>query len=136
MTDTIAHMNADLEEKQTAKAKLTAEVGAAEEQLANTKAELAEDEKMLAEITSTYAAKTEAFNANQKTRAAEIDAIKKAIEIISSPEVAGSYAKNNLGLAQVASKSLLQMSCASKRSSLKEEAATYLLAQAKALSSR
>merc|ERR1719428_548694 len=136
MTDTIAHMNADLEEKQTAKAKLTAEVGAAEEQLANTKAELAEDEKMLAEIQSTYAAKTEAFKANQKTRAAEIEAIKKAIEIISSPDVAGSYAKNDLGLVQVASKSLLQMSSASRRSGLKEEAATYLLAQAKVLSSR
>merc|ERR1719502_2355587 len=109
MSDTIDLMSNDVDEKKAAKASLTVAVGEAEGKLADTKAALEEDEAMLKEVTATYGVKTEAFNGNQKTRTEEIAAIKKAIEIISNPSVAGNYA-DKFGLAQESAKgaSLLQ----------------------------
>merc|ERR1719313_1278455 len=92
---------------------------------------------MLKEVTATYGVKTEAFNGNQKTRTEEIAAIKKAIEIISNPSVAGNYA-DKFGLVQESVKgaSLLQTSSASKRLALKDQAVAYLQRQASSIKSK
>jgi len=135
--DTLAHMNADVEEKTATKAKITADVGEAEGKLAEEKAGLAEDEKMLAEVTATFGVKTQAFESNQKVRKDEIEALSKAIEIISNPTVAASYAEHiNLAQTGPQATSLLQMHSASKRVQAKQRASVYLQRKAAALSSK
>merc|ERR1719482_1566162 len=135
--NTVDHMNADLEEKSATKAKITADVGEAEGKLAEEKVGLAEDEKMLAEVTSTSEVKTQAFESNQTVRKAEIEAISKAIEIISNPAVAESYAEHiNLAQTGPQATSLLQMESASKRIAAKQRASAFLTRKAAALSSK
>jgi len=65
-----------------------------------------------------------------------LEALSKAIEIISSPTVADSY-KTHINLVQAGGQatSLLQMSSASKRVSAKQRVASYLKKKASALSS-
>merc|ERR1719486_1898881 len=67
--------------------------------LADTMASKAEDEKYLADIVAQCEQKSNDFASRQQLRAEELEAIMKAIEIISSPEVAGNAGKH-LGLAQ------------------------------------
>jgi len=52
--------------------------------LAETKESKAENEKFLADMTSTHEAKSATFEANQKVRKEELEAIDKAITIISN----------------------------------------------------
>merc|ERR1719440_386577 len=120
-TDTITALKADLSEKKSEKGKTKAESAKAKGELVKTKAELKEDEKMLAEITATFAAKKTLFADNQKTREEEIAAISKAIEIISSPEVSEGYSEN-LALVSTRSQtvSLLQTQSSAKRVAVKE----------------
>jgi len=80
----------------------------AEGDLADTKATLAEDEKFLSELTSECEQKAVDFEKRQEVRAGEIDAIKKAIEIMSSDAVAGSGEKHLPGFVQTAP-SLVQL---------------------------
>merc|ERR1719310_1934214 len=138
LKNTVDDLTADVEEKSAAKAKLTADVGAAQAEKADTEAGLKEDEDMLAEVKSTYMIKTEAFEGNQKVRKDEIAAIEKAIEIISSPEVAGSYAENvKLAQTGASSVSLLQTSSAARRAAaVKDQAVALLRQRATALSSK
>merc|ERR1719310_515998 len=137
LKNTVDDLTADVEEKSAAKAKLTADVGAAQAEKADTEAGLKEDEDMLAEVKSTYMIKTEAFEGNQKVRKDEIAAIEKAIEIISSPDVAGSYAENiNLAQTGASSVSLLQTSSAARRVAVKDQAVALLRQRATMLSSK
>jgi chromosome segregation ATPase len=94
LEDTIDYMKKEIEEKSVLKAKRASESAQAKSDLAATKAELAEDEKTLADMTATFEAKTETFKGNQQVRKDELEAINKAIEIISDPSVAGSYGKH------------------------------------------
>jgi len=133
LKNTVDDLTADVEEKSAAKAKLTADVGAAQAEKADTEAGLKEDEDMLAEVKSTYMIKTEAYEGNQKVRKDEIAAIEKAIEIISSPEVAG------VALAQTGASnrvSLLQTSSAARRAAVKDQAVALLRQRATTLSSK
>merc|ERR1719399_713749 len=134
--DTIDHSKADREEKSATKGKLAAESGEAKGKLADAKADLAETEKTLADTIATLEIKTAQYEANQKVRKGEIEALSKAIEIISSPTVAESY-KTHVNLAQVGGKatSLLQMRSASMRVSAKQRVASYLKKRAATLSS-
>merc|ERR1719473_2255926 len=120
LSDTIAHSSQDRDEKAAMKAQRASESGAAKGKLAAEKAALAEDEKLTAEITATYKAKSAQYEENQKVRAAELEAIAKAISIIADPSVAGSYSEH-VNLAQVPS--LLQLGSASKRVVAKQQAA-------------
>merc|ERR1719230_995269 len=106
LSDEIDYMKKEIEEKTTLKAKRAKASAQAKADLAATKKELAEDEKTLADMTATFAAKSDQYAENQEVRKQELEAINKAIEIIASPEVAGSYAEN-INLAQV--KSFLQV---------------------------
>merc|ERR1719355_396562 len=102
LTDLITRNSQDRAEKAATKGKTAAASGKAKGELADAQAELAENEKLLADITSTFGVKTETYQENQKVRALELEAISKAIEIISAPEVSGSY-KGHINLAQVSS---------------------------------
>merc|ERR1719389_1267807 len=110
LSDTIAANNQDRDEKASMKAQRASESGAAKGKLAAEKAALAEDEKLTAEISATYKAKSAQYEENQKVRAAELEAIAKAIEIVSDPKVAGSYSEH-VNFAQVSSQptTLLQL---------------------------
>merc|ERR1719146_433985 len=72
-----------------AAAKASAEQAGAEAkgERASVKAALAEDEKFRADLDAECVTKSRDFEKRQAMRAAEIEAINKAIEIMSSPEV-------------------------------------------------
>merc|ERR1719399_406101 len=100
LDNTIAYSTAQREEKSITKAKIASASAEAKGQLADTRASLKEDEALLADIKATYEAKSAQYEANQKVRADELEALGKAIEVISSPALAGSYAAH-VNLAQV-----------------------------------
>merc|ERR1719482_1738899 len=94
LSNSIDYLKKEIEEKSVLKAKRTKEAATAKGDLASTRKELAEDEKTLADMKATFAAKSDQFKANQEVRKAELEAIGKAIEIISDPKVAGSYGEH------------------------------------------
>ena len=67
---------------------------------ADTEATLAEDEKYLAELRQMCKTKTEEFESRQGLRQGELDAIGKAVEILSGGSVAGAADKHLPGLMQ------------------------------------
>merc|ERR1740130_86967 len=81
---------------------------------------------------ATFAAKTDTFKNNQAVRASELEAVAKAIEIISDPSVAGSYGKHDLGFTQT---TFLQLRSARSRVSARDRAASFLKKKARALNS-
>jgi len=138
LTNTVDNLKAEREELAQTKARTAAESATAKGELADTKTSLAEAEKFLADTKSTYSAKSSTFEANQKVRKEELEAIDKAISIISNPNVSGSYGKHvNAELVQQPRKlSLLQMHSASKRQASRQEAAKFLRSRAQALDSK
>merc|ERR1719240_2537854 len=68
--------------------------------LADTTASKEEDEKYLEDLVAQCEQKSNDFASRQQLRAEELEAIMKAIEIISSPEVAGNAGKHGVALAQ------------------------------------
>merc|ERR1719265_1074136 len=133
LTDMISHSQKNRDEKAATKADLSAKSAKAKGDLARTKESKAADEKTLAEMLSVHEQKTEVFKANQEVRTLELEALNKAIEIISSPNVADSYA-GHVNLAQ--KPSFLQTQSTSERVLLKQRAAELLRKRARALSSR
>merc|ERR1719323_2040860 len=77
-------------------------------ELAETTKERDEDQAYLDETTALCQQKTDDFESRQKLRAEELETLKKAIEIISSGEVAGAGDKYLPTLLQTNSKSLAQ----------------------------
>merc|ERR1719335_261366 len=141
--NSIEAARADRNKKAEVKAQRAADSAEAKGKLADTKAELEEAEKYLADLEATFKAKTSAYEANQKVRAEEIEAIAKAIEIISSPEVSGAADKHLPGLVQQAKAvSLLQMSRSSEktmtshRDALRQRASEFLRKKAEQLGSK
>merc|ERR1719262_1700956 len=131
LSNTIDYLKKEIEEKSVTKAKRSKESAQAKSNLASTKKELAEDEKTLADMKATYAAKSDQFKANQEVRKAELEAIGKAIEIISDPSVAGSYSEH-VNLAQT---SLLQIRSARARVTSRDRVVSFLKKKAALLSS-
>ena len=114
--------------KAATKAGLTSESGKAKGDLAATKKSKAADEKTTAEMSSMHGQKTEAFAGNQEVRKQELAALNKAIEIISAPNVADSYA-GHVNLAQKPSFSQTQST--SQRVAIKQRAADLLQKRAR-----
>merc|ERR1719265_1933768 len=133
LTDMISHSQKNRDEKAATKADLSAKSAEAKGDLGRTKESKAADEKTLAEMLSIHEQKTEVFKANQEVRTLELEALNKAIEIISSPNVADSYA-GHVNLAQ--KPSFLQTQSTSERVLLKQRASELLKKRARALSSR
>merc|ERR1719359_1451121 len=88
-----------------------------------------EDEKTLSDTKVECHSKADEYEKNQGTRADEIKAIEKAIEIMSSPAVSGNAEKHLPSLAQT---SLIQVRTLDTGSG-KEAAAAFLQKQAKSL---
>merc|ERR1719223_1098888 len=86
-------------------------------------------------MAATFETKTRTFEANQAVRKDEFEALSKAIEIISSPDVAGSYA-THVNLVQGPLPSFLQLRGSPRHVAVRERAVEYLQGKAKSLSSR
>merc|ERR1719203_2377679 len=127
---------ADREAKAATKASTVAASAKAKADLADTRKEKAADEKTLADMQATFAAKSDAFAQNQVVRKGELEALGKAIEIISSPEVSGSYSEhvNSALISTQAAPAFLQMQRSTRRISAKQRAAELLKKRASALS--
>jgi len=138
LTNTVENLNAERQELSQTKASTAAESATAKGELADTKASLADATKFLSDTKATYEAKSATFEANQKVRKEELEAITKAIQIISNPNVSGAYGDHvNAELIQAPRKlSLLQMHSASKRQAARTEVRAFLQAQAKTLNSK
>ena len=105
------------------KSKTAAASAKAKGDLADTRKQLADDKAMKAEVEATFAAKSATYEGNQKVRTEELEALSKAIEIISDPTVAGSY-KEHINLAQIplGKVSLLQTESSKQRLATKRAA--------------
>lgn len=139
----IATLKAGLEERSAARADAVAAGAAKAGELKDVKGTLAEAESTFREMRATFVAKNATFEANQKVRADELAAIEKAISILSSPEVADSYARRvkalpQLGVSTKASPSFLQVrgELATGRAPQRGRAAVYLQEKAKVLGSQ
>ncbi|CAK0831792.1 unnamed protein product, partial [Prorocentrum cordatum] len=88
---------------------------------------------------ATFAAKSATFAQNQEVREQELEALQKAIEIISNPAVAGSYGDHvQSALPQLAARgrSFLQTRSSRRRASALDRAASLLRRRAGDLSSK
>lgn len=139
LTDTLENLKAERQELVQAKANTQAQSAAKKGELADTKASLADAEKFLADTKATFETKSSTYEANQKVRKEELEALGKAVEIISNPNVSDAYGKHvNAELVQqpVAAKlGFLQMHSGSRRQASRNEALEFLRTRAKALNS-
>merc|ERR1719422_2847601 len=136
LSNTIAKDTSDRDEKTVTKGKRAGDAAKAKGELSEVRATKAADEQLKAEVEATFKMKTATYKENQKVRAAELVAVAKAIEIISSPAVAGSYAKH-INFAQVRASgrvSLLQLG--RSRSSGTRQVAMLLSERARSLGSK
>jgi len=145
LSDTITKSTSDREEKSVMKGKKSAASAEAKGQLAETKATKAADEQLKSETEAMYKEKTAAYEANQKVRVEELEALAKATEIIKGGAVAGSY-KKRVNLAQtsetaaaaapVQAQAFIQLRSTKRRVESKEQAAMFLRKAAVALKSK
>mmetsp|Transcript_69301 Transcript_69301/g.203417 ORF Transcript_69301/g.203417 Transcript_69301/m.203417 type:complete len:668 (-) Transcript_69301:151-2154(-) len=145
LSDTIEYSTSQREEKAITKGKRAAASAEAKGELSATKADKAADEELKAETEAVYKEKSAAFEENQKVRAAEIEALAKALEIMSGGAVAGAY-KKRVNLAQtsetaaaaapVQAQAFIQLRSTKRRVESKEQAAMFLRKAAVALKSK
>merc|ERR1719160_1850949 len=135
LTDVINRDTDARAEKTATKKQMEASAADAKESLASTQATLAEDTKYLEDLKTSCAQKTSDFQARQKMRTEELQAIDQAIEIISSGSVAGSAGKHLPGLVQVKSSTSLVQLRSGAKSPGQEAVASYLAKQGQKLHS-
>merc|ERR1719160_1995676 len=131
----VSHATEERDSKVAFKASKEQEKATAEGDLADTKAVLADDQKFLTDLTAECEQKAVDFEARQKTRQEELDAIGEAIEIMSSDTVAGSGTKHLPQFIQKKGSALAQLR-SSSASSVQQAVATYLNDQAQRQNSR
>jgi len=125
--------NTDIEVSTETKAKKLEAQAKAEGDMGDTADSMNEDTKYLNDLSATCAEKSTAFESRQQLRAEELEAIEKAIEIVSSGAVSGSADKHLPALVQK------QTSFAQLRSVLsndQQKVVLYLQMRAKELNSR
>merc|ERR1719261_1928359 len=135
LTSSIENSQEGLEKDRGDKAKALKNKAGAEGDLVDTTTVRDDDQKYLDDTTATCAQKQKDFEARQSLRAEEIEAIEKAIEIISSEAVSGAAKKHLPTLLQQTGPALAQL-----RSVLSNPAqyqvAMFLSDRAKAINSR
>merc|ERR1719238_896939 len=99
LTDSVAAAEKDISEKKTVKARKEETAAAETKQLSATVAEKAASEDTLANMDTECSEKKLSFEEKQQLRTEEIEAISKATEILSAPDVADVHTKN-FGFAQ------------------------------------
>merc|ERR1711959_786889 len=123
------------DEKAESKAKALQAKADAEGDLKDTTTTRDEDQKYLDELVATCEQKASDFESRQQLRAEEIEAIEKAIEIISSGAVAGNAEKHLPTLVQTQASAFAQLR-ANMETQAKARVASYLSKRAKQLNSR
>merc|ERR1719380_230943 len=123
------------DEKADTKAKKLQAKADAEGQLQDTTSTRDDDQKYLEDLTATCEQKASDFESRQQLRGEEIEAIQKAIEIISSEAVSGNAEKHLPSLLQNKGPSFAQLR-AGGLSPAQERTAEYLRDQATQLNSR
>merc|ERR1719399_1805677 len=113
----------DRDEKAATKAKKLQAKADAEGDLVDTTTTRDEDEKYLADLTATCEQKASDFESRQQLRAEEIEAIEKAIEIISSEAVSGNAEKHLPTLVQGSAFAQLRSESNNNEAALKKVAA-------------
>jgi hypothetical protein len=103
LTDSIENSNKDIEAKSAEKSRKTEKAAEDEKELGATTDIKAADEKALTDLTAECSEKEKSFKEKQQLRTEEIEAIGQAIDILSSPEVAGN-AEKYLELSEAAAK--------------------------------
>jgi hypothetical protein len=94
LKDSIAQAENQRAKKAKTKAQREEDAASAKGDLADTTASHDEDVKYLEDLNAQCTQKSNDFEARQQLRAEELEAIQKAIEIISSPDVAGASGKH------------------------------------------
>jgi histone H3/H4 len=128
----VSQAQTDRDEKAEFKAETLQSKADAQGDLQDTTTTRDEDKKYLADLTSTCEQKASDFESRQQLRAEEIEAIEKAIEIVSSGAVSGNADKHLPGLVQT---SFAQLR-ADSASMNQQRVASYLRKQADSLGSR
>jgi len=137
LTDDLKRDKEVLADKQAMKATRLEDAAEAKADLEVTKKQLAEDEKALADLNTECAAKSQEYEKNQVVRAAELEAIKKAIEIISSDAVSGAGEKHLPQFQQVSATTLSQLRSSQKEDpDVRQKVMSYLQGRAQKLGSR
>jgi len=135
LTAQIDQSTRDRTSKSESKTKKLEAKANAEGDVSDTTATQQADKKYLSDTTATCQQKASDFESRQQLRAEEIEAINKAIEIISSGAVAGSADKHLPSLLQTKGSSLAFLSNGAQSKDM-QRVAMYLQDQAKRLNSR
>lgn len=137
LTRSIKDAKTDIATKTAAKAQRLEDAAAAKGDLETTTAAKLEDEKTLSDTKAECYARSDEYEKNQVTRAGEIEAITKAMEILSSPAVSGNAEKHSFrgGLAQTAT-SLLQVDVTEHNIGTRQRVVTFLQGKAQKIGSR
>jgi len=128
----VSQAQTDRDEKAEFKADTLQSKADAQGDLQDTTATRDEDKKYLADLTSTCEQKASDFESRQQLRAEEIEAVEKAIEIVSSGAVSGNADKHLPGLVQTSFAQLRS----SSTTATQNRVASYLRKQADSLGSR
>jgi len=137
LTDSIENAQKDIERRTIKKQQKIEKKAQEEKRRKGTVAVKAADEKTLGETKTECHEKTYSFEEKQKLRAEEIEALQKATEILSSPDVLGS-AEKHLSLAQTPSsiRALLQTSGGSEGQGVHRRVRDFLAAEGSRLHSQ
>merc|ERR1719353_2845335 len=137
LADEIENAEFEISKKTKHRAQTQQDKAEFEGDLAQTTADRNEDQKYLDDTVALCTQKTSDFEARQKLRGEEIDAISKAIEIISSQAVAGSGDKHLPALMQLRKKSgALAQLRSNQMSPAQEKVVSFLNEQARKSGSR
>jgi len=137
LTAQIDQATQDRSEKATSKATKLQAKADAEGDLAETKANREADHAYLTDLTATCETKASDFEARQQLRAEEIEAIEKAIEILSSSSVSGAADKHLPSLLQSRqSTALAQLRGGDEQAPTQAKVASYLQDEGRRLNSR
>merc|ERR1719473_2153437 len=136
LTDQIESATKNREKKSSFKSQRESDKADFSGELADTQATLAEDKKFLADMMAECEQKATDFEGRQEVRQGEIEAINKAIEIMSSDEVSGAGVKHLPGLVQTSRTASFAQLRSSNRSPAQGIAANFLRDRASRTSSR
>jgi len=131
----ITYGTEERDSKVALKAKREGDKADAQGEMEDTKVTMAEDEKFLSDLITECEAKAMEVEQNQKVRQEELDAIAKAVEIMSSDDVSGSADKHLPGLIQTSANSYVQLR-STAQSSAQQAVAIFLDDKAERIGSR
>jgi len=136
LTAEIDQATSERDTKAKTKAKKLAAKAKAEDDVSSTTATRDADQKYTDDLNAECAQKADEFAGRQQLRTDEIAAIEKAVEILTSPDVAGSADKHLPGLLDVSGSSLVQLRTESAQRESRAQVAKYLQTQGHKLGSR